>query len=312
MAFKHSENLPKASFGSGFPKGSQFIFCPIKINEQNIEDRSFRSPTLENWSTTLPKIDPQHFSDSVSASMKWKQIKFHVLNQIITYWCQVGWLKYFTARLPRRVCCQPILQNWRNLCFFLESAEKRNAAASQFHVLWIFIIHLCSTISHLSIHVCLNSVAICSHDFTSRPSTPLTTSERKMGPISVRNRINCNMFGKCFNSNELFACSFRSNKIFKLNESIDIGRHWLKLKFHFDINRSFQIEFRRHESDRNKNQGNDRLNRCGAGVRLRVTTGKRRTANAYFRTAEWLFTQSFNWCRKRFASRRWKSQQRGI
>lgn len=64
------------------------------------------------------KIDRKHFSDNVPTPMKWKQIKFHVLNQIITYWCQTGWLKYFTARLPRRVRCQPILQNWRNLCFF--------------------------------------------------------------------------------------------------------------------------------------------------------------------------------------------------
>lgn len=43
-----------------------------------------------------------------------------------------------------RICCQ-----YCNLWKFMFSCRKMNFPFSQFHVLWIFIIHLCSTISHL-------------------------------------------------------------------------------------------------------------------------------------------------------------------
>lgn len=45
---------------------------------------------------------------------------------------------------PRRICCQ-YCDIWK----FMFLSREMNFALSQFHVLWIFIIHLCSTISHL-------------------------------------------------------------------------------------------------------------------------------------------------------------------
>lgn len=84
-----------------------------------------------------------------------------MLNQIITYWCQLEWLKYFTAStqlryrflirsfFSRRVEYVANIAIYENLCFF---CRKMNFPLSQFHVLWIFIIHLCSTISHLPLH----------------------------------------------------------------------------------------------------------------------------------------------------------------
>lgn len=156
-----------------------------------------------------------------------EQIKFHVKPNYYILMSVSDWnisirSHSFAVLFARRVECVANIAINENLCFFI-SAEM-NFPLSQFHVLWIFIIHLCSTISHLSIHVehgwryqSIQSILLL--------NDPCSTATKKNDSIRTRKFNQMQFVGICFSFN-IFFYSFHwiSHGKFPIKMLDDVGR----------------------------------------------------------------------------------------